>query len=467
MDRTISRRQWLAALAPLAALATDGGRALQGAQNRPGAARPNVVLILSDDQGYGDLGCYGGAHLRTPRIDSLAEKGVRFTRFYANAPECTPTRTALLTGRYQQRVGGLECAIGVGNVGRYDEAEWLQQRGQLGLPVSESVLASSLKQAGYATACIGKWHLGYDEAFAPRRHGFDDYWGPLGGTVDYFQYREPTGQEMLYRNEKPVGGEGYLTDRIAAEAVAWLERQRGPFFLYVPFTAPHTPYQHEDDAAKEVTQKNWNQGTKETYARMIARLDDAVGRILDALDKSGRAADTLVIFASDNGATRMGDNGGFRGNKSLLFEGGIRVPCLARWPGVIPEKQEFTVPAMTMDWTATILNACGARAPRPLDGVDLLPALRAGAGAPEGKRLANREIFFRYKRMKARRKAMIAGDWKYIVDGSEEYLFHLAEDPREQANRMAQDPQRAEQMRQRLSAWEAEVRAPRLSDFRG
>jgi N-acetylgalactosamine-6-sulfatase len=424
-------------------------------------------LILSDDQGYGDLSCYGGTHVRTPRIDSLAAKGVRFTRYYANAPECTPTRTALLTGRYQHRVGGLECAIGVGNVGRYDEAEWLQQRGELGLPASQSVLASSLKQAGYATACIGKWHLGYDAPFAPRRHGFDAYWGPLGGTVDYFQYREPTGQPMLYRDEKPERSQGYLTDRIADEAVAWLDRQRGPFFLYVPFTAPHTPYQHEDDAAKEVNEKNWNQGDKATYARMIARLDHAVGRILDALDKSGCAANTLVIFASDNGATRMGNNGGFRGNKGQLFEGGIRVPCLARWPGVLPENQEVPLPAITMDWTATILHACGARASHSLDGVDLLPALRNSSNPVEKQRLMDRELFFRYKRMNARRKAMIATGWKYLADGDQEYLFHLAEDPYERSNRIEQEPERAERMRRRLTAWEAEVRAPRLRDFRG
>ena len=456
MAMGISRRNWMRTAVPALALGT-----LAYSQSRA-AKTPNVVLILSDDQGYGDLGCYGGTHVATPRIDALAKKGVRFTQFYANAPECTPTRTALLSGRYPQRVGGLECAIGVGNVGRYDEAEWLQSRGELGLPASESELASTLRQADYATACIGKWHLGYEAAFAPRRHGFDTYWGPLGGTVDYFHYREPTGKEMLYRNEQPANASGYLTDLIADHAIEWLAKQKGKYFLYVPFTAPHAPYQSEVDAEREVNEQTWNKGSKQTYARMIHRLDDAVGRILDAIEQHGEAENTLVIFASDNGPTRIGNTGGLRGSKSQLFEGGIRVPCVMRWPAGLPQEREAAFPAMTMDLTATVLSACGARASRPLDGIDLLPTLRGKSPEP-----ADRELFFRYKRMKARRKAMIQNQWKYIADGDNEFLFHLGEDRAESDNRLSREPDRAERMRKRLAQWEKEVRAPRLKDFPG
>lgn len=458
MPHSITRRQWMLGALSAGALGRSLSAAPQDRIPAPGA-RPNVVLILSDDQGYGDLGCYGGAHLKTPRIDALAAKGVRFTRYYANAPECTPTRTALMTGRYQQRVGGLECAIGVGNVGRYDEAEWLQGRGELGLPVEESTLALSLKKAGYATACIGKWHLGYGPQFAPRKHGFDEYWGPLGGTVDYFHYREPTGEAMLYRNESPVKATGYLTDLIAEESVKWLEKQRGPYFLYVPFTAPHTPYQSQDDSAAEATEANWNKGTRATYARMVNRLDEAVGSILDAVERRGDARNTFVIFVSDNGATRMGENGILRGFKSQLFEGGIRVPCLMRWPGVLPENREASFPAMTVDISATVLAACGATPLRKTDGIDLTPYLRANTAPKE------RELFFRYKRLKARRKAMIVGDWKYIQDGTDEFVFNLASDPSESQNLLASGSLRADRMRTRIAAWEREVQAPRLKAY--
>ncbi|MGH9627955.1 MAG: sulfatase-like hydrolase/transferase, partial [Bryobacteraceae bacterium] len=210
------------------------------AQNRSRQA-PNIVLLLADDLGSADLSCFGASDIRTPAIDSLAKDGVQLTRCYAN-PECTPSRAALLTGRYVQRIGGLECAIGVGNVGRYDEAVWLQQRGELGLPVSEITIARMLKDHGYDTACIGKWHLGYLDKFSPNAHGFDEYFGILGGNADYFAHTEQSGDNVLRHNGRPVKREGYLTDLIGTSAVNWLKaRKQNPFFLYVPFNAPHSP----------------------------------------------------------------------------------------------------------------------------------------------------------------------------------------------------------------------------------
>jgi arylsulfatase A-like enzyme len=206
------------------------------------ARRPNIVLLLADDLGYGDLGCYGCKDIQTPTLDQLAARGVRLTSFYANGPECTPTRAALLTGRYQQRIGGLECAIGTGNVGRYDDAIRLRQHNDLGLPVEEVSVARLLKEAGYATSICGKWHLGYDDKFAPNRHGFDHAFYCLGGGMDYFHHVEntPAPQTMLRLNGKVIDRPGYFTDLIAEEAIRFIQKHHEkPFFLYVPFTAPH------------------------------------------------------------------------------------------------------------------------------------------------------------------------------------------------------------------------------------
>ena len=261
MAHQITRRSFLAKTAVLTALPALGA-------DRPGLRRskdlikPNIVLIMADDLGYGDVACYGCTDIRTPAIDSLAARGVRFTTFYANAPECTPTRTALLTGRYQHRVGGLECALGISNVGRYDDAIRLRETNDLGLPSRETSIARMLKNAGYKTAISGKWHLGYEPKFFPLEHGFDHWFGPVGGAVDYFHHCEYTGQPALYLNDQPVNREGYLTDLITDDAVRFIERSRpNPFFLYVAYTAPHWPmHAHEDDIARYrgVYEKGWH-----------------------------------------------------------------------------------------------------------------------------------------------------------------------------------------------------------------
>ena len=218
MAKAITRRRFLARTAGLAALsAASSGYSLSVLSSE---SRPNIVLIMADDLGYGDVGCYGCSDIRTSAIDSLAVEGVRFTTFYANAPECTPTRTALLTGRYQHRVGGLECALGIGNVGRYDDAIRLRQTNDLGLPAKETSIARILKSAGYATAICGKWHLGYEEKFSPNHHGFDHAFYALGGGMDYFHHVEPPPSNMhaLYLNGKPVRRKGYFTDLLTDEA---------------------------------------------------------------------------------------------------------------------------------------------------------------------------------------------------------------------------------------------------------
>ena len=426
-----------------------------------GARGPNIVLIMADDLGYGDVGCYGCEDIRTPNIDRIAAEGVRFTTFYANAPECTPTRTALLTGRYQHRVGGLECALGVGNVGRYDDAIRLRETHDLGLPASETSIARVLKAAGYATGISGKWHLGYERKFFPSNHGFDHWFGPVGGSADYFHHCEYTGEPVLYRNGEPIQREGYLTDLITEDSVGFIRKNRqGPFFLYVAYTAPHTPYQGPGDRRPEpISQDDYNKGSRSTYVAMVERMDTGVGAILRTLQETGVAQNTLVIFMSDNGANRMGRNTPFAGYKGNLFEGGIRVPCVAKWPGALPQGAVSHQPCMTMDFSRSVVRAAGAKSARPFDGIDILSFVEAG------RPVQRRTLFWRARRGLQTRKAVRDGAMKYIIldDGTEarEYLFDLEADPQERNNLIADQPETALKLRGLLGQWERRVKSAR------
>jgi len=423
--------------------------------------RPNIVLILADDLGYGDIACYGCEDTRTPNIDRLAAEGVRFTSFYSNGPECSPTRTALLTGRYQHRVGGLECAIGTGNVGRYDDAIRLRESHDLGLPASETLIAKMLKSAGYATGVCGKWHLGYEPKFFPVHHGFDYWFGPVGGATDYFHHCESTGQPAVYLNGKPVDREGYLTDLITEESIGFIRRNaRRPFFLYVAYTAPHTPYLGPNDKRPAyVPESDYNKGSRDTYVAMVERMDEGVGAILNALRDNGLAQNTLVVFMSDNGATNMGRNTPFSGNKGNVFEGGIRVPCVARWPGILPQGVLSPQPCMTMDFSSSLIAAAGVQTPRPLDGIDVLKLLETG------QPVQSRTLFWRARRGEWTRKAVRDGDMKYIaLDNAgkvQEYLFDLAADPQERNNLVAAQAETAVRLKQLLQEWETRVRHTR------
>ena len=453
----VSRRSFLASSGP-ALLAGLGTRCSSPEKT----ARPNIVLLVADDLGYGDLSSYGCPDIRTRNIDSIGRRGVRFTRCYANAPECTPTRTALLTGRYQQRVGGLECAIGVGNVGRYDEAIWLRERDELGLPATGPTLPRMLKDHGYDTACSGKWHLGYLDKFSPNRHGFDEYFGVLGGNADYFAHREADGMPVLYHNAERIERKGYLTELFTEHAVGWLRQRSGaPFFLYVPFTAPHTPVQGPGDADKKVDRTNWDKGDRATYARMVESMDDGVGKILAQLDAMGAADNTIVVFLSDNGGYRLSRNAPLRDGKGTLREGGVRVPCLMRWPGMLAAGTTTDQVSLTMDLLPTFLAAAGAKPPagRTFDGVDLLPVLR-GQREP-----FPRTVFWRYKRGERRRKAVLDGDTKYIWNNGEEELYNLAADEGEENKLLAQSPALVRELKDKLAAWETDVTAPRLQGF--
>lgn len=429
--------------------------------------RPNIVFILADDLGYGDLDCYGRQDIRTPAIDSLAAQGARFTHCYANAAECTPTRAAFLTGRYQQRVGGLECAIGTGHVGRYDDAIRLCEKGELGLPVSETSIARLLKDKGYDTGISGKWHLGYDARFSPNRHGFDHAFYVQGGEAEYFHHTEPTGEPVLYLDEKPVTRDGYLTDLITEDAVRFIGQKRAaPFFLYVAYTAPHAPYQGPLDAHDRPLPQDsdlWNQskGPRETYVAMIERMDEGVAKILKTVEAQGIVSNTVIVFTSDNGATRSGSSGALRGFKGSTYEGGIRVPALVRWPGRIAPGTVSDQVSVTMDFTASFAALAGA-APSParaFDGMDILTHLA------EGRVPQPRTLFWRMRRADRAKWAVLDGTMKLVREKTgereEEHLFDLAHDPVERTDIKGTEGAVLQALKSKLADWEKTVRPSR------
>lgn len=421
--RTFLGQAGLAALAPYASAQDDKGQ------------RANVVLIMADDLGYGDLGCYGCPDINTPSIDKLAAQGVRMTDYYASAPVCTPTRCALMTGRYQQRCANLEWAL----YGGIKTA---------GLAPEESTIADMLKRAGYETAMYGKWHLGARPEWAPNQHGFDNYFGLLSGNIDYFRHIEGTGEKDLFKNETPVEREGYITDLITEHSVEYIKsRTDKPFFLYVAYNAPHWPMQGPDDQDKEIVPgKNWAEKDRETYVEMVESMDSGIGRILDALEQRGLADETLVIFCSDNGGDKSSLNTPLRGGKGTLWEGGIRVPCIMRWPGILPAGSVNPQAAITMDVSATILSAALAKPTRKLDGMDLLPYLTGYRNPVEQTMVWRSQWKNEY--------AVRWGKWKWLKRGDDEYLFQLKKDIGEQENLIERFPDIAVWLRDIYSQWE-------------
>ena len=458
MANVITRRQFLAQTVGLTSLGTVYSGCHFGTPSN--VQTPNIILIMADDLGYGDLGCYGCTDIRTPAINSLADEGVRFTTFYANAPECTPTRIALLTGRYQHRVGGLECALGIGNVGRYDDAIRLRRTNDMGLPAEQTTIARMLKNTGYATAICGKWHLGYEKKFFPLKHGFDYWFGPVGGAVDYFHHCEYTGQPALYQNDRTIRREGYLTDLITEEAVKFIQRPRSnPFFLYVPYTSPHTPYQGPNDKKQNpVPQADYNKGSRKTYAEMVEQMDSGIGKILSTVQDKKIANNTLVIFMSDNGANKTGNNSPYSGYKGSLFEGGIRVPCIVKWPGVLPKGVVSKQPCITLDFSRSIVRAAGTKPPknRPFDGIDVLRTIETN------EPIQKRTLFWRARRADRTRKAVRDGSMKYIRlrDGNDlkEYLFDLENDPAEKNNLLSERQEVVRKLKLLLEDWEENVK---------
>ncbi len=436
------------------------GRFVRADDDQP--RRPNIVLLFADDLGYGDLGCYGHPAAKTPHIDRLAKQGVRFTQHYANGPECTPTRTALLTGRYQQRAGGLECAIGTGNVGRYDDAIRLAGRHELGLPAEQAVLPRGLNDAGYACAIFGKWHLGYEPKFNPLEHGWNEFFGYLGGNVDYFSHRELSDLHVLFDGRLPVYRQGYMTHLITDASIDFINRRRErPFFLYVSHECPHFPFQGPEDTDKSVTAENWTTRDAKTYVAMLEDLDREVGRLLAALDKAGLADNTLVVFASDNGGLSGAANmGPLRGAKSTTFEGGVRVPLIIRWPEHVAANTESRQVSATFDLTRSFLRLAKANvADDRLDGIDIVDSLA------QRREETPRTLFWRGKRGDLTWKAVRDGEMKYVsktdAGQREEWLFDLARDVGESRDLLNAKPGEAERLKKLLTQWERQTKAVR------
>ena len=416
--------------------------------------RPNIVFIVADDLGYADLGCYGGRDASfgpvSPVLDGLAARGLKLTQGYSNSPVCSPTRFALMTGRYQYRLRGAA-----------EEPINSKSRGSttLGLPPEHPTLPSLLRDAGYRTALMGKWHLGYPPAFGPLRSGYDEFFGPMSGGVDYFTHCSSTGQHDLYLGDAEQQEGGYLTDLITDHGLDFVRRMAGgarsgtPFFLSLHYTAPHWPWETRDDEALAQEVKgnlfHLHGGNIDTYRRMIHHMDEGIGRLMDLLRAEGLERDTLVVFTSDNGGERFSDNWPLVGGKMDLTEGGIRVPWIAHWPAVIAPGSTSTQTCMTMDWSATMLDAAGApaAASHPLDGRSLMPLLRDATWRND------QPLFWRMNHRGQR--AMRHGPWKYLRVDGHDYLFNLEGDERERANLAPIAPERLAAMVQAWEAWEA------------
>ncbi len=442
------------------------GLVVLGAQFSRAEDKPNIVFMLMDDMGYADIGCYGAPDAKTPRIDKLAAEGIRFTQCYAMGAECTPSRTAILTGRYPQRPGGLECAIGTGNVGRYDDAERLAEEKELGLPASMAVLAPGLKAAGYETAVFGKWHMGYEPKFNPLEQGFDEFFGFLGGNVDYFTHEELSEIPVLLEGKELAEAEGYMTHVITDRAVEFLGRakadERPPFFLYLPYSVPHFPFQGPGDGEKAPhPEEEWTAGTREKYVEMLEDMDASVGRVLDAIQENGLLLKTIVVYASDHGAMKPGLNTPLRDYKGTLFEGGVRVPCIVRWPGNMPTGAESSQICSLMDLTPSFLRVAGAKVPDggELDGVDILEHVQ------KGEEDYPRTLFWRARRGERTWRAVRFGDAKYVrkTEGevTSEWLFDLSEDEGEEEDLMERNKEIADELKKMLAEWELGVRAKR------
>lgn len=451
--------------------------------------RPNVVIFVGDDHGYGDLSCMGSPTVRTPRLDELAASGARLTDWYSNSPVCSPARAALLSGRYPGNAGVRSILQGY--------------RTTPGLPPDVPTLATALKQVGYHTELVGKWHLGLAPESRPEAHGFDRTFGHLAGAVDYYSHihYSPNNRRVTINGETYVGtplhdlwengeeiyldGE-YLTDLIAeraTKAVRHAADKADPFFLYVPFNAPHYPLHAPAKYKERFAHLPWDQMI---MAAMISALDDAVGSVLDELTRQGLRENTLVFYMSDNGPSReirnwldgtqtpfrASSSGGLKGHKFSLFEGGIRVPGIVSWPAAIRPGQVISEPLAAMDLFPTVLAAAGGDpGSYELDGHDVLPVLTDGAPSP------HEDIFWEQGGQTAVRR----GRWKLVLDGQLEeglppadpvFLADLADDPGESVNLAGDHPDLVAELTAAATTWRdgierrwAEQWLPRIPDI--
>jgi arylsulfatase A-like enzyme len=417
------------------------------------AQRPNIIYIMTDDMGYGDLSCYGQKKYTTPNLDKLASQGVRFVNAYSAAPVCTPTRTAFMTGRYPARTP----------VGLIEPLTSPQQNSAYGLTKDTPSLALLMKESGYETALIGKWHLGFMPEQSPTKNGFDYFFGIRSGGADYISFRGANGAGPhaegtydLYENDALVYPKGYLTDLLTQKSVDVIKQKHSkPFFLSINFNAPHWPWQGPTDAAYPDSVDFREGGSPAVYAAMMKSLDDGIGKIMQALDDAQLASQTIVIFTNDNGGEKYSDNGGLSKSKLTLWEGGIRVPAFVRYPGKIKAGVTSQQVVITMDWTATIVKAGGAKVPKdfPLDGIDLMPILTGKQNT------IDRTLYWRtFQRTK--HKAIRDGKWKYLKVDTTEYLFDLSTDQGEKNDLKLKEEKVFKLMKEKFEKWEKTMLPP-------
>ncbi len=437
------------------------------------AAQPNVIFIISDDQGYPDLGCIGSKPLITPNLDKLAAEGVRGTSFYVTWPACTPSRGSILTGRYPQRNGLYDMVrndlVNYGYVFPPEEYA-VSPEMTLGLDVREVTIGDMLKKAGYATGCVGKWDMGQAKRFLPLQRGFDFFYGHGNNGIDYYTH-ERYGVPSLFRgNTRTEEDKGkYVTDVFRREALYFLNEHIGtkPLFLYLAFNAPHGASSFGEGTKAGEKKKGEGVQSPEKYVAMyrdtvkdekLARycgavtcMDEAIGVLMDAVEKAGQTDNTLFLFISDNGGSGNGGNAPLKGSKSTMWEGGLRVPFIARWPGRLPAGKVTNEFLTSLEFVPTLLAATGAAAPDgvKMDGFDMLPILRGVTKSPR------KEMFWQRRSDKAARFE----NWKWLDSAKGKGLYDVSQDIGEEHNLSREKPEIAQMMQERFAKWRAEMDA--------
>ena len=447
VNRSLTRRSVLRGAAAGSVALASGLPQVRAQQAAP--RPPNIVFIMADDLGYADVSCYGRPDFSTPNIDRIAANGMRFLQGYANSAVCSATRTALITGRYQYRL-----RIGL-------EEPLPANRTDIGLPPEHPTLPSLLKQRGYGTTLIGKWHLGFLPRFGPLKSGYDHFYGFRSGSLDYFTHTARNHAPDLWNDDLSIQETGYSTELFGQRAVDTINayaRSAQPFLVSLHFNAPHWPWETVDDQAeserlrtRDIT--DYDGGSQKTYQRMIQAMDLQIGRVLQALDANGLTDNTIVVFTSDNGGERFADTWPFTGRKTELLEGGLRIPMIASWPRRIPRGTTTEQVGISMDWLPTFLAAAGGAPDSgyPSDGMNLLPVLTNGA-AP-----APRKLFWRYKANA--HAAMRDGDFKYLKIRDNTFLFNVVDDPMERANLKERRKDVYERLVKEWNAWNATMLA--------
>jgi len=404
-------------------------------------SHPNIILIMADDLGYGDIGCYGNKLILTPNIDAMAKSGIKFTDYHSNGAVCSPTRAALLTGCYQQRAG----IEGVVTAAKHRVG---------GLDPEIITIADVAKEQGYTTAIFGKWHVGYDTAHSPVKNGFDEYRGFVSGNIDYHSHIDQSGAFDWWNGTDTLVEEGYLTDLITEHAIDFIGRNaNNPFFLYLPHGAPHYPYQGRNDKADRTVNGKFNNGGSRidrdaAYKEMIEVMDEGVGRIMKSIRENGIEENTLVFFCSDNGSVpNLGSNGVLKGSKATLWEGGHRVPAIMWFPEKFEQAENADL-LLSMDLLPTFAKLMGNKDldKLNLDGIDLIANLNNNL--PD-----NRIAYWRFNQFAVARQ----GEWKFLRHKDQDYLFNLDKDIGETQNLKDFEPEILKTLKDSMARWEEEM----------